>query len=1044
MLSVAKLGAGQHRYYLGKVAEGAEDYYSGKGEAEGYWLGEAAHDLGLEGKVDPDQLIAMLTGHNPVSGDPFGLKSPPGREPVPGFDLTFSAPKSVSLTWALGGHPVASQVKEAHAAAVAEALGYLERQACWVRRGRGGHEFLHGSGFLAAGYLHRSSRAGDPQLHTHVLIANATKGPDGRWSRLYHPAIYEHAKTASYIYEAHLRHELTQRLGVEWAAVEKGIADIKGFAPEQLRCFSTRRAEILEAAGEDASARAMQIATLTTRKAKDRDLTIESLREAWRVKGAEVGLDREAIGERLGHERPGPTILSALAVERSATAHVSHFGRREAIQAVADNLPHGAPAGEVEELADAFLASESVIQIGEGPKGARFTTQRIYELEQRALAAAKQLQATTDRVLVDPILVSRVLDARPSLKADQRAMVSQLLGGGRGLEVVIGEAGTGKTYATVAAAEGWSAGRHDLLVAAPTWRAANVLRAEGLDATSIARLLAAFDKREAMGKAPMRPGSVLLIDEAGMVDSATLARLIGHAQEAKAKLVLIGDPAQLGEIEAGGLFAAIVHRGEPVYLDEVIRHRHDLDREAAQLIREGQGAEALDRYRAGERIVVAPDAEARREAIVSDWWASRETGEDSLMVAKLNREREHLNARARELMKAEGRLGAHEIRVGGAAFAVGDEVITRINDHRAQIYNRERWRVEAVDARAQAVELVGIDTARRVCVDSDYLGRVSPRDGAPALEHAYAATIYQAQGSTVDRAFVMADPTMDRQEFYVAASRSREETYFYVTPEAELGRQEFAPRSPEVGNGLEQIARAAERDGSQAAAHDEALRAKLSPLSVEELHARHRELSSEARAEAHSQRAWDSLARRLAENEARMDSIAERYAKLGEPPSRFARREVRDAYSRESGGLRLRDELAREEAGRLEAERAELAPVEHQARAEAAVIEHLIGERQRARLEAIRLDPPDYIVNELGQRPSDLTQRVHWDKAVRGIEGYRQQHGIGNRDNALGGKPKDRSAERAQRQARESLRRSQEALRIKRERTVERSQEIGL
>jgi conjugative relaxase-like TrwC/TraI family protein len=223
MLSIGKLGAGQHSYYLDKVAEGAEDYYSGEGEAEGYWLGDAAEALGLDGKVEPDQLVAMLTGNNPVTGEPLGLKSAPGREPVPGFDLTFSAPKSVSLTWALGGHPVSGQIKEAHAAAVAEALGYLERQACWTRRGRGGHEFVPGNGFLATAYAHRSSRAGDPQLHTHVLIANATKGPDGRWSRLYHPAIYEHAKTASYLYEAHLRHELTQRLGVEWQPVVKGM-----------------------------------------------------------------------------------------------------------------------------------------------------------------------------------------------------------------------------------------------------------------------------------------------------------------------------------------------------------------------------------------------------------------------------------------------------------------------------------------------------------------------------------------------------------------------------------------------------------------------------------------------------------------------------------------------------------------------------------------------------------------------------------------------------------------------------------------------------
>jgi hypothetical protein len=654
------------------------------------------------------------------------------------------------------------------------------------------------------------------------------------------------------------------------------------------------------------------------------------------------------------------------------------------------------------------------------------------------------MQGASDRVLVDPIIVSRVLDARPSLKADQRAMVSQLLGGGRALEAVIGEAGTGKTYATVAAADGWAAGSRELHVAAPTWRAANVLRAEGLDATSIARLLAEFDRKADAGSAPMDSGSVLLIDEAGMVDSATLARLIDHAQAADAKLVLIGDPAQLGEIEAGGLFAAIVNRSQPIYLDEVIRHRHALDREAARLIREGEGGQALGRYRVGERVVVAADAEARREAIVRDWWASRQAGEDSLMVAKLNREREHLNARARKLMKAEGQLGEQEIRVGESSFAVGDEVITRVNDHRAQIYNRERWRVEAVDAEAQTVELVGIDTRGRVCVDSDYLGRVSPKDGAPALEHAYAATIYQAQGATVDRTFVMADPTMDRQEFYVAASRSREETYFYVTPDRELERMEFAPGSPNAGEGLEQIARAAERDGSQAAAHDEALRAKLSPLSAEELHARSRELASEVRAEAANQRAWGSLEEQSAENEARLDSIAERYANLDEPPSRFARREIRDEYSREVGELRLRDEMAREAAAKLEAERASLAPTEHAAGAEAAVIEHLIGERQRARLEAVRLDPPDYITKELGPRPSDPTKREHWDKAVRGIEGYRQQHGIGDRDNALGGKPKDRTAELAQQQARQSLQRSQRSLEIRQARTIEMSQGIEL
>src|SRR6188474_927564 len=183
MLSIGKLGTGQ------------ETYYSGEGEVAGQWMGDAAAELGLSGEVGADQLTAMLTGHNPVDGSPLGLRAVGGRGPVPGFDLTFSAPKSVSLLWGLGSPVAGVEVNAAHRAAVDAALGYLQQEACWTRRGAGGAEFVKGNGYLAAAFEHRSSRNGDPQLHTHVLVANATQGPDGRWTRLYHPTIYEHAQS---------------------------------------------------------------------------------------------------------------------------------------------------------------------------------------------------------------------------------------------------------------------------------------------------------------------------------------------------------------------------------------------------------------------------------------------------------------------------------------------------------------------------------------------------------------------------------------------------------------------------------------------------------------------------------------------------------------------------------------------------------------------------------------------------------------------------------------------------------------------------------
>ena len=488
MVTIGKLGAGQGAYYTAQVAEGAEEYYAGEGEAPGRWEGELAGELGLRDAVEADQITAMLSGNHPAKGEPLGLRAVGGRGPVPGFDITFSSPKSVSLLWALGSDQLAAEVNAAHRSAVEAGMGYLQREACLTRRG-GGAEMVKGKGFLAAAFRHRTSRAGDPQLHTHVLIANATQGQDGKWTRLHHPSIYDHAKTASYIYEAHLRHELSHRLGVSWQEVRKGIAETEGFEDGHLREFSTRRKEILEAAGPEASARSRQIANLTTRTAKEEGATLPELRERWHARAEEVGLTPKVVEsitslDRVRVERaektdaqaarelgavplgqrdsakdnePEPPTTAELAQE--VTAHASHFDRREAIQAVGQLSPQGAPAAEIEARADAFLASPEVIRIAETAKGERFTTRRIWELERKALRSAEEMQATTDRVVVHDQVIAKVIALRPGLKDDQREMVTRLLSSGKGIEVVVGEAGTGKTYAAVAAAEGWAAWR---------------------------------------------------------------------------------------------------------------------------------------------------------------------------------------------------------------------------------------------------------------------------------------------------------------------------------------------------------------------------------------------------------------------------------------------------------------------------------------------------------------------------------------------------------------------------------------------------------
>jgi conjugative relaxase-like TrwC/TraI family protein len=225
MLTIGKLGKGQEAYYLDTVATGIEDYYAGAGEAPGRWRGAGAAELGLEGEVERHELKAVLAGEHPRSGERLPRRLWTKR--IPGFDLTFSAPKSVSVLWATGDERTAAAIRDAHERSVRAALTYLEREAAVSRIGAA-RRAAHGSGFVGAAFRHRMSRAGDPQLHTHVLVANLVRTEDGEWRALDAQMLYRRAKTAGYLYQANLRHELTRTLGLEWREVHRGAAEIAG------------------------------------------------------------------------------------------------------------------------------------------------------------------------------------------------------------------------------------------------------------------------------------------------------------------------------------------------------------------------------------------------------------------------------------------------------------------------------------------------------------------------------------------------------------------------------------------------------------------------------------------------------------------------------------------------------------------------------------------------------------------------------------------------------------------------------------------------
>jgi conjugative relaxase-like TrwC/TraI family protein len=580
VLSIGKLAPGQHEYYLDTVARGTEEYYTAEGEAPGRWTGRAARRLGLAGEVTAEDLGAVLSGRDPDGGE--RLVAAQGRSRTSGFDCTFSAPKSVSLLWALGSPEVARQVREAHDAAVDAALAVLEDEASRARRGRGGLVQLDANGFVAAAFRHRTSRAGDPQLHTHVLVANlAHVDGEDRWTALDARPLYAWAKTAGYLYEAQLRVELTRRLGVAWEAPRRGIAEIAAIPKAVLRHFSRRGSQIEAHLAETgmAGGKAAQVATYATRTAKDRTTAVFQLFTEWRQRAAAAGLDDDRLAAVWGgtarHDTVVPgsararALFARLALVSGVTEQRSTFNRRDVIQHICDQLPAGADTGEALALADAFLASRDVIHLPAGdadrihrtdgasapiPTDPRqYTTRDMLQAEGyllRLVASGRSAGAGLAR----PDTLYRALAARPGLSGEQVAMVRRICGSGAGVDVIEGVAGAGKTFALAAAHEAWTASGHRVVGAALAARAARQLEAGSeIPSSTLERLLADLARPDG---GTLGPDHIVVVDEAAMVGTRKLLDLVRHAQRAGAKVVLIGDPCQLPEIEGQPSIAA--------------------------------------------------------------------------------------------------------------------------------------------------------------------------------------------------------------------------------------------------------------------------------------------------------------------------------------------------------------------------------------------------------------------------------------------------------------------------------------------------------
>ena len=796
MLSLGKLAPGQQQYYLDTVARGAEEYYTGAREAPGQWVGAGSARLGLEGEVDAEELGRVLEHVDPKSGT-YRLTGARSVPVVAGFDATFCAPKSVSLLFALGDPEVSNDVRNAHDAAQGAALEVLERAACRVRRGQGGHTVLDGDGFVAAAFRHRTSRAGDPHLHTHVVLANLAHAPsDDRWTALDARPVYSWLSPVGHLYEAQLRWELTRRLGVEWGPVRHGIADVAGFPREVLREFSTRRREIeahLDEHGQH-GARAAQVATYATRNAKDTTIDPEGLPPAWRARAQGLGFDGLALGQVLDRasvtdlpmpDAPGAEDLYRwLASPEGLTARLSTFGEREVIKAICNALPQGGRVEDVLDLVDGFVRSDHVLALTGDRDAAtirlqdgrviaaktgeqRWTTPEMLEIELGVVDSGLFRQATGCAV-AEPAALDAAVAARPTLSAEQREMVRTICSSGDGIDVVEGVAGSGKTFALAAAREAWEASGYRVIGCSLAARAAKHLQDDaGIPAGTIERLL------RDLNRCQFAPGTVVVVDEAAMVGTRKLARLLDHAETADAKVVLVGDPCQLPEIDAGGAFRGLRSRLGASVLADNRRQTHLWERDSLAELRSGQVDHALDAYQAHGRIHEAPTDALAREWLVEEWMNAHLEGEDVLMVAARLADVDDLNTRARHLLQDEGYLGPDQIQAGRHAFCDGDQVVALRNDYQLGLLNGTRGVIDHIDPDRQHLTVI-TDRNERPEIPFEYLA-------AGHLTHGYATTIHKAQGATVDRCLILADDTATREHAYTALSRGRTSNDLYIT-----------------------------------------------------------------------------------------------------------------------------------------------------------------------------------------------------------------------------------------------------------------------
>jgi DNA primase catalytic core len=754
---------------------------------------------------------------------------------VAGYDLTFSPVKSISTLWALAPVEVAAQIERAHHDAVTDALTFIEKHALYSREGARGVRQVDVTGLVATAFTHRDSRAGDPDLHTHVAVANKVQTRSGKWLAIDGRVLFKATVAASETYNTAIEKHLKSRLGLAFAErpdTQRGkrpVREVIGVDPGLNDRWSTRRRSIQARRSELAGAfqadhgrpptviesiHLAQQATLETRDAKHEPRTLTEQRTAWAREAGEVLGGPHAVAAMLtatlSHtvtpaspvvdsawvRATAATIGNTLQAARS-TWQVWHV-RAEAQRRVrAADLPAERVEAVVHLLVQEVLTTGSVritrpqdnvhepaelcrrdgSSMYEVAGSALFTTPAILAAEQHLVDLAGRRDGRT--ASADAVAIALLEHAANgvTLNAGQAALVTGMATSGARVQLAIAPAGAGKTTAMRARATAWMTDGGTVIGLAPSAAAAAVLRDQlGAGSDTLAKLTWSIEHDDLPDwAARLGPGTLVVIDEAGMADTLSLAVVADFVTRRGGSIRLIGDDQQLAAIGAGGALRDIAATHGAMHLTELMRFADPAEGAASLALRDGH-PEALGFYLDRGRIQVG-DLGVLTDDVFTSWAHDRASGADSIMLAPTRELAAQLNQRAQAHRLGGTTPGSGVPLADGTMAHVGEQVITRTNDRRLRVSatdwvkNGDRWTVLACRSDG-SLQVRHARHGRLVTLPRSYV--------SASTELGYATTVHGAQGVSVDTMHGLATGTESRQQMYTMLTRGRHANHLYL------------------------------------------------------------------------------------------------------------------------------------------------------------------------------------------------------------------------------------------------------------------------